>query len=67
MKPEQASNKTLVPQPHLHFDDSKMWTLDHVRGNMLASPLQSLRAMTPEQLAKHTEEYRAGFKIAAFN
>ena len=31
--------KTLMPQPHLHFDDSKMWTLDDVRGHTLGSPL----------------------------
>lgn len=59
--------KTLMPQPHLHFDDSKMWKLDDVRGHKLGSPLQAIRAMSPEELVKHTAEYRAGFKINPVN
>lgn len=55
--------KTLVPQPHLHMDDSKMWKLEHVKGYELRSPLLDLRAMTPEQREKHIAEYRAGFTI----
>ena len=39
--------KTLVPQPHLHFDDKDMWTLDDVRGHTLGSPLRGFASMTP--------------------
>jgi len=59
--------KTLTPQPHLHFDDSKMWTLDHVRGHTLASPLQAIRAMSDVEREKHIAEYRAGFKVNPIN
>jgi len=59
--------KTLVPQPHLHFDNSKMWTLDHVRGNTLGSPLRTIREMTPEARDKHIAEYRAGYTITPCN
>jgi propane monooxygenase large subunit len=55
--------KTLVPQPHLHFDDSKMWTLDDVRGYNLGSPLMGFRALTDEGRAEAAAEYRKGFTI----
>lgn len=59
--------KTLVPQPHLHFDDSKMWTLDDIRGHKLGSPLTAFRALTPEGRETAAVEYRKGFKITPFN
>ena len=59
--------KTLVPQPHLRFDNKDMWTLDDVRGNTLLSPLTLLREMTPEARAKHIAEYQAGFTINPCN
>jgi propane monooxygenase large subunit len=59
----RSDGKTLVPQPHLHMDDSKMWKLEHVKGFELRSPLLDLRAMTPEAREKHIEEYRKGFTI----
>ena len=31
----RSDGKTLVPQPHLRFDDKDMWTLDDVRGHTL--------------------------------
>ena len=40
-----------------------MWTLDHVRGYEIKSPLLTLRGMTPEQRDKHIAEYKKGFKI----
>ena len=55
--------KTLVPQPHVHFDDSKMWTLDHTRGIEFQSPNVLLNQMTPEQREEHMAEYRKGFTI----
>jgi propane 2-monooxygenase large subunit len=55
--------KTLVPQPHLHMDDSKMWKLEHVKGFELRSPLLDLRAMTPAAREKHIEEYKKGFTV----
>ncbi|MBN8633645.1 MAG: methane monooxygenase, partial [Rhodobacterales bacterium] len=59
--------KTLVPQPHLRFDNKDMWTLDDVRGHTLLSPLTLLREMTPEARAKHVAEYQAGFTINPCN
>ncbi|WP_028029688.1 aromatic/alkene/methane monooxygenase hydroxylase/oxygenase subunit alpha [Gemmobacter nectariphilus] len=59
--------KTLVPQPHLRFDNKDMWTLDDVRGHTLLSPLTLLRQMTPEARAKHIAEYKAGFTINPCN
>lgn len=59
--------KTLVPQPHLIFDDSKMWTLDNVRGHKLGSPLNAFRALTPEQREVAVAEYRKGYKITPCN
>jgi propane monooxygenase large subunit len=59
----RSDGKTLVPQPHLRFDDKEMWTLDDVRGYTLRSPLKMLREMTPEQREAHLAEYRAGFTI----
>ena len=35
------------PQPHLRFDAKDMWTLDHVRGHTLGSPLRGFRALSP--------------------
>ncbi|NNL84659.1 MAG: methane monooxygenase [Myxococcales bacterium] len=57
----RSDGETLVQQPHLHFDDSKMWKLEHVRGLELRSPLLDLRAMSPEERERHIAEYRAGF------
>jgi propane 2-monooxygenase large subunit len=57
--------KTLVPQPHVHFDDSQMWTLDDVKGYQVRSPLMDIRAMTPEQREKHIAEYKRGFSVRA--
>jgi propane monooxygenase large subunit len=56
-----------MPQPHLHFDDSKMWKLEHVRGHKLASPLMHFRSLTPEQREVATAEYRKGFTINPVN
>jgi len=39
--------KTLVPQPHLHTDPAKMWTLDHVKGLPIVSPLETFRGLSP--------------------
>ncbi len=55
--------KTLVPQPHVQFDDKKMWTLDHTRGIQFQSPNILLNEMTPEQREEHMAEYRKGFTI----
>ena len=63
----RADGKTLIPQPHLRFDDKEMWTLDDVRGHTLMSPLTLLREMTPEQREQHLAEYRAGFTINPCN
>jgi propane monooxygenase large subunit len=59
----RPDGKTLVPQPHLRFDDKEMWTLDDVRGNTLGSPLKALREMSPEVREAHLAEYRGGFTI----
>ena len=66
-QPNRSDGETLTPQPHLHFDDSKMWKLEHVRGHTLASPLMHFRSLTPEQREAATAEYRKGFTINAVN
>ena len=59
----RTDGKTLVPQPHLRFDDKEMWTLDDVRGHTLQSPLQLLREMSPNDRETHLRQYRAGFEV----
>ena len=59
----RPDGKTLIQQPHLRFDDKHMWTLDHVKGYTLASPLKAFRALTPEARELAAIEYRKGFKI----
>jgi len=64
----RSDGKTLVPQPHLRFEQKDMWTLDHIRGNTLGSPLRSFRALkagTERDAA--IAEYRKGFKINPCN
>jgi propane monooxygenase large subunit len=63
----RSDGQTLVPQPHLIFDDKKMWKLDHVRGDKLGSPLQAFRKLTPEQRETAAVEYRKGFTITPCN
>lgn len=57
----RPDGRTVIQQPHLHFDDSKMWTLDHFRGLPVRSPLLDLRAMSPADREIHIAQYRAGF------
>ena len=59
----RSDGQTLVGQPHLNFDDRKMWKLDHVRGDTLLSPLRAFRELTPEQREAASAEYRKGFTI----
>lgn len=59
----RPDGKTLVAQPHLSFEEKDMWTLDHVRGHTIRSPLLALREMSPDQRRAHVDEYRKGFKI----
>ncbi len=54
---------TLVPQPHVQFDQSKMWTLDHVRGIEFQSPRVLLNEMSDDEREKWYEEYKKGFTI----
>lgn len=63
----RTDGKTLIPQPHLRFDDRDMWTLDDVRGHTLMSPLTLLREMSPGERETHLAEYRAGFTINRCN
>ncbi|MDQ3604318.1 MAG: methane monooxygenase [Actinomycetota bacterium] len=55
--------KTLVPQPHVQFDQSKMWTTDNVKGIEFQSPNILLNEMSDEEREKHMEEYKQGFTI----
>jgi propane monooxygenase large subunit len=57
--------KTLVPQPHVHFDEKKMWTLDNTKGIEFQSPNILLNQMSDEEREKHIAEYKAGFTINA--
>jgi len=59
----RPDGKTLIAQPHMSFEEKDMWTLDHVRGNTIRSPLKALRELSPQARAAHIEEYRKGFKI----
>ena len=59
----RSDGKTLIPQPHLRFDDKEMWTLDDVRGHQLGSPLRGFRALSPIEREVAAAEYRKGFKI----
>jgi propane 2-monooxygenase large subunit len=52
--------KTLVPQPHLDLDPSKMWTLDNLKGYTLQSPNIVLNAMSPEEREAHVTKYKKG-------
>jgi propane monooxygenase large subunit len=61
----RGDGHTLIPQPHLRFDDKEMWTLDHVKGYEMKSPLLLLREMTTEQREQHISDYRKGFSINA--
>ena len=63
----RSDKKTLIPQPHLRFEDKDMWTLDDVRGHTLMSPLTILREMSAADREKHVAEYQAGFSITPFN
>ena len=55
--------ETLVPQPHVQFDDSKMWKLDNVRGNPFPSPKVTLNEMSDEEREEHIKAYKQGFTI----
>ena len=59
----RPDGKTIIQQPHLHFEDDKMWTLDNFKGLEVRSPLLDLRAMSLEDRETHIAEYRAGFTI----
>ncbi|UQD70709.1 aromatic/alkene/methane monooxygenase hydroxylase/oxygenase subunit alpha [Bradyrhizobium japonicum] len=59
----RPDGKTMIAQPHLRFDSKDMWTLDHVRGYTLGSPLRGFRALSPIEREVATAEYRKGFKI----
>ena len=63
----RTDGKTLIPQPHLRFDDKDMWTLDDVRGHTLMSPLTLLREMSDADREAHVAEYRKGFEINPCN
>ena len=56
-------DNTLVPQPHVIFDQSKMWTLDHVRGIEFQSPRILINEMSDEEREKWYEDYKQGFTI----
>ena len=59
----RPDGKTLIAQPHLRFDAKDMWTLDHVRGHTLGSPLRGFRALSPNEREVAVADYRKGFKI----
>jgi propane monooxygenase large subunit len=63
----RSDGKTMVAQPHLRFEEKDMWTLDHVRGHTLGSPLRGFRALDAKQKEAAAVEYRKGFKINPCN
>ena len=53
--------RTLVAQPHLDLDPSKMWTLDHLRRMPhIQSPNVLLNEMTDEERTAFAANYNAG-------
>ena len=63
----RSDGETLMPQPHLIFDDKKMWKLEHLRGDKLGSPLQNFRKLSAEDREVAVAEYRKGFTITPCN
>jgi propane monooxygenase large subunit len=59
----RPDGKTLIAQPHMSFEEKDMWTLDHVRGYEIKSPLLLLREMDPATREKHIADYRKGFTV----
>lgn len=59
----RPDGKTLIAQPHLSMDEKDLWTLDHVRGHTIQSPLINLRNMSPAERQQHIDDYRKGFTI----
>jgi len=54
---------TMVAQPHVIFEQDKMWTLDNIRGIEFQSPNVLLNEMSDDEREKHMEEYKQGFTI----
>jgi propane 2-monooxygenase large subunit len=52
-----------VAQPHVIFEQDKMWTLDNIRGIEFQSPKVLLNEMSDDEREKHMEEYKQGFTI----
>ncbi len=52
-----------MPQPHVIFEQDKMWTTDNTRGIEFASPNILLNQMSDEEREKHIAEYKSGFTI----
>jgi propane monooxygenase large subunit len=50
--------KTMVAQPHLNLDPTKMWTLDHLRR---CPPLQSPNVLLNEMTPEEREAFRASY------
>jgi propane monooxygenase large subunit len=63
----RPDGKTITAQPHLRFDQKDMWTLDHVKGRTIQSPLVLIRDMNASDREKHIADYRAGYKINPCN
>ena len=59
----RPDGETLVPQPHVLFDDNKMWKLEDVQGIPFPSPKVMLNEMSDEEREEHIEEYKQGFTI----
>ena len=59
----RPDGKTLIPQPHVIFDDKYMWTLDHLKGIEFQSPNVLLNKMTPEERDAWLVGYKKGFTI----
>lgn len=59
----RSDGKTLVPQPHLIFDDKYMWTLDHLPDYEMPRQLDDLTHMTPQERTEVLKEYRKGLRF----
>ena len=51
---QRTDGKTLIPQPHLIFDDKAMWTLDHVKRSHDQEPADCCFGKCPTSSASST-------------
>lgn len=56
--------RSLIPQPHVDFDERALWTLDDVRGFEVRSPTAILERLTRAEREQRVGDYRNGAPVA---